>query len=173
MKPVDEPAEASLSLQASEQFARAARDEFERQRSTIARLLPGADVRHVGGTSVPGALTKGDLDIQVRVSGDRLAEAASRLRQIFATANDDLWNAQFAAFAAPGGCLPYPTKISVVAIGSVYDHNGASIWDLLAADPALLQRYNDMKRRYAEREPHAYEEAKAAFFRELAPSRGT
>ena len=34
----------------------------------IKEYLPEADVQHVGSTAIPKSLTKGDLDIQVRVS---------------------------------------------------------------------------------------------------------
>jgi GrpB-like predicted nucleotidyltransferase (UPF0157 family) len=171
LKRIAEGVGMSHSLRPSEEFVTAATAEFERLRSRIARLLPGADVRHIGGTSVQGALTKGDLDIQVRMSPESFAAAVSRLRQIYATANDDLWNAHFAAFTAPRSSLAYPSKISVVAIGSVYDRNGARVWELLAANAALLQRYNDLKFRHAARGQRAYEDAKAAFFRDLASSR--
>ncbi|HZI91378.1 MAG TPA: GrpB family protein [Thermoleophilaceae bacterium] len=33
----------------------------------ILERLPGAEINHVGATAVPGALTKGDVDLAVRV----------------------------------------------------------------------------------------------------------
>ena len=33
----------------------------------IMRLLPYVDVHHVGSTAIPNALTKGDVDLNVRV----------------------------------------------------------------------------------------------------------
>jgi GrpB-like predicted nucleotidyltransferase (UPF0157 family) len=35
---------------------------FRETRAKLLKLLPGADVEHVGSTAVPGVLTKGDLD---------------------------------------------------------------------------------------------------------------
>lgn len=159
--------ETAPSLKPAEHFERAARAEFESERSKIARLLPEADVRHIGGTSVPGALTKGDLDIQVRVSPERFAPAVSRLRQIYATVNEDVWDAEFAVFAARPGPLPEPTRISIAAVGSLYDRNGAGLWDLVAAHPPLLRRYNDLKKKHVAEGRQAYEDAKAAFFKGL------
>jgi GrpB-like predicted nucleotidyltransferase (UPF0157 family) len=40
-------------------------------KSLIEVLPPAADVRHFGATAVPGCLTKGDLDIVVRVPIDQ------------------------------------------------------------------------------------------------------
>ena len=42
---------------------------FEAEREKIRRLAPRAEVLHTGGTAVPEALTRGDLDIHVRVPG--------------------------------------------------------------------------------------------------------
>lgn len=42
-----------------------ARSVAERHRDRILAWLPGALVEHVGSTAVPGALTKGDVDLVV------------------------------------------------------------------------------------------------------------
>ena len=38
----------------------------------IDAALPGVEIEHVGSTAIPGALTKGDLDLLVRVPADAL-----------------------------------------------------------------------------------------------------
>jgi GrpB-like predicted nucleotidyltransferase (UPF0157 family) len=37
-------------------------------------LPPAADVRHIGATAIPGCLTKGNLDIVVRVPIDQFSD---------------------------------------------------------------------------------------------------
>jgi GrpB-like predicted nucleotidyltransferase (UPF0157 family) len=50
----------------------------------VARLPATADVRHIGATAVPDCLTKGDLDIVVRVPSDDFADADTALATLFA-----------------------------------------------------------------------------------------
>lgn len=48
---------------------------FVRHRARVAELIPGAEIEHVGSTSIPGALTKGDVDLLVRVEQADLSGA--------------------------------------------------------------------------------------------------
>lgn len=43
---------------------------FREVEARVRALLPGVSVEHVGSTSLPDGLTKGDLDVQVRVGAD-------------------------------------------------------------------------------------------------------
>jgi len=52
----------------SENLKHKAIELYNYQRQRIENLLPNADIQHVGSTAIPYSLTKGDLDIQVRVS---------------------------------------------------------------------------------------------------------
>ncbi|WP_053583309.1 GrpB family protein [Lysinibacillus contaminans] len=46
-------------------------------------VTPGADVQHVGSTAVPHSLTKGDLDIQVRVTPELFLKAVQTLSRFY------------------------------------------------------------------------------------------
>jgi GrpB protein len=59
----------------SERFAEQASAAYAEHSRRIRKRLPDADVRHVGGTSVPGVLTTGDVDLHVRVEADAFAAA--------------------------------------------------------------------------------------------------
>jgi GrpB-like predicted nucleotidyltransferase (UPF0157 family) len=162
----------SPSFKRSEAFAAAANAEFETQRAKIASAVQGADIHHVGGTSVPGALTKGDLDVQVRVTPEQFADAVSQLSGLYEKSKRDAWADGFAAFEAPADRLAEPAAISVVAIGSAYDWCGAPLWDLLGAEPVLLRRYNELKTQHDGGRWEDYEDAKNVFFRELLEQHG-
>jgi len=60
---------------------------FEMHSRTILSLQPDAEVHHVGSTAIPGLLTKGDLDILVRVDRNRFADADALLASIFPSAS--------------------------------------------------------------------------------------
>ena len=72
---------------------------FASVRETLAELLPPtADIRHVGATAVPGCLTKGDLDIVVRVPANDFAAADAVLASRFARNGGSIRTDTFSAF---------------------------------------------------------------------------
>ncbi|MDM5248534.1 GrpB family protein [Lysinibacillus sp. G4S2] len=46
-------------------------------------LLPEADIQHVGSSAIPNSVTKGDLDIQVRVSTEQFSKAVELLSNVY------------------------------------------------------------------------------------------
>lgn len=56
---------------------------FHQLKQELEMLIPGSDIQHVGSTAMPGSLTKGDLDIQVRVTMAEFARAKKRLCEIY------------------------------------------------------------------------------------------
>ena len=65
-----------------EVFARAERL-YQETAAELTKLVPGADIRHIGSTAVPGCLTKGDVDIVVRVKKQRFFIADEALAGSF------------------------------------------------------------------------------------------
>jgi GrpB-like predicted nucleotidyltransferase (UPF0157 family) len=153
-----------VSLKPAAFFASAATEEFEEHRRRIVARVPRADARHIGGTSLSGALTKGDLDVQVRVPRRHFREAVAELRQIYSVSHSELWSNEFATFVSPSASLPEDTGISIVVIGSRFDRNGAYVWSRLASDPELLRKYNALKARHSRKPRSDYEADKDAFF---------
>ncbi len=49
----------------------------------ISKHLPFADIQHVGSTTIPNSLTKGDLDIQVRVPFEQFPTAVQALEALY------------------------------------------------------------------------------------------
>ena len=52
---------------------------FDRTAAALKALLPGARVEHVGASSIPGACSKGDLDICVLVPPEAHAQVVDLL----------------------------------------------------------------------------------------------
>lgn len=44
------------------------KNDAEKTFTSQKNLIPNADVQHVGSTAIQNSLTKGDIDIQIRVS---------------------------------------------------------------------------------------------------------
>lgn len=127
-----------------ETIQKIANDQFKIQKAFLNKLIPSADIQHVGATSVPGSLTKGDLDIQIRVPKSKFVSARTVLSQHYKPNHqNDIWTEEFASFenyANPA----IPIGIQLTVQGSNYDEF-YKIRDLFINNPKLLKRYNAIK----------------------------
>lgn len=137
----------------------------ERYRGQLARLLPGADVQEFGATVIPGAITKGDLDLLVRVPPDAFYESRGALGASYAVHQLENWTPSFASFKA--AAREPDVGIHIVVVDSPNDVLLRGSRDALLGDPALLERYNALKREHEGADPDVYWRAKTAFFEEL------
>ena len=110
---------------------------FRRHRRRLARLLPRADIQHIGGTAIPGAITKGDLDILVCVSRADFARADKLLATGYARNAAAHRSRSFSSFkddeADP------PLGIQLATHGSAL-YQFTVFRDALVADTALVKR---------------------------------
>ena len=112
--------EERFRLANTEAAHRRAADAFEIWLERFGNTLPvKAQCDHVGATSVPGALTKGDLDIAVRVPEQVFASARESLDQTHTQNLKSLRNERFAAYQAEG--FACPVGVQLVVKGSRLD----------------------------------------------------
>jgi GrpB-like predicted nucleotidyltransferase (UPF0157 family) len=156
-------------LRPADEFIDAARAILRRERDRLAALLPQPhELLLVGGSSVPGALTKGDVDLHLRVPATAFAPVVAALRDVYDVVHPEIWQATLATFAVEA---PLPTGVAVTPAGSEHDLRFTRAWARLAADPALVEAYNDVKLRHRD-DPAEYERRKSAFFDSLQGSSG-
>lgn len=123
-------------------------------------LLPHAEIEHVGSTAVRGTLTKGDLDVVVRVRSELFPDTLRRLEQRFRFNTGSIRTDTFCAFEEPSS--KPPLGVQLVTAGAPEDF--FSTWrELLKADSQLRRDYDDLKRRYDGRPMEAYRAAKSEF----------
>ena len=134
---------------------------FEREH---ADALAGTEVHHIGATALPFGHTKGDVDVNVRVSAARFAAVVAALRERLAVAQPGSWTATFASFSVDG--YPLPLGVQVTVAGSADDFLLA-LRDRMRADPELLRRYDEAKLAAAHAGAVAYWRAKVELLREL------
>src|SRR5690625_7429595 len=79
-------------------FKQAAEKTFILQRELIQELIPNADIQHVGSSAIPNSLTKGDLDIQVRVSAKSFLPAVEALSELYDLNEGSVKTNEFRAF---------------------------------------------------------------------------
>jgi GrpB-like predicted nucleotidyltransferase (UPF0157 family) len=116
-----------------------------------------------GGSSVPGALTRGDVDLHLRVRPVEFASVVALLRGTYVVVHPDIWGPTLAAF---GVAAALESGMAVTPAGSEHDLRFTRTWQLLAADPALLAEYNAVKLA-GRADESTYEDRKSAFFDRL------
>lgn len=135
---------------------------FAEHRAVVGALIPGAEVEHVGATAVPGAVTKGDVDVLVRVGEPDFPAAVEVLARRYAIHQPDQWTPTFASFRDPQAPEP-GVGVQLVVAGSDFDACFGPFRDALIEDAALLAAYNECKRRLDGLGYDAYTEQKAEF----------
>jgi GrpB-like predicted nucleotidyltransferase (UPF0157 family) len=109
---------------------------------------------------MPDGMTKGDVDINVRVEASRFAETVDLLEQRFDIAQPGNWSPTFASFSDPLRALPVGLQVTV--IGSPDDFLVA-LRDRMRADAELRHEYDRVKRDAAALGPDGYWAAKNTF----------
>jgi uncharacterized protein len=138
------------------------RDEVEQ----ALRLLgvPGELVL-TGALSVAGALTKGDVDLHLRVEPRSFESVVACLRVAYPVGSPHSWAATLAVFDVPG---PRPTGLAVTPVDSEHDLRFRLAWEALRRDPGLLAEYNALKA--ASTGTEEYEAHKSRFFSSVTGS---
>jgi GrpB-like predicted nucleotidyltransferase (UPF0157 family) len=155
-----------VRIRPSAELAEAVGAAFEHHREQVLRLVPDAEVEHVGATSVPGALTKGDLDVLVRVHPGEFSRAVTALRTVYAVHQPENWSPTLASFNDPASRAP-AVGVQLVAAGSTSDALFGPFREALIADPALLAEYNALKQRLDGQSYEHYTATKGAFIEDV------
>ena len=153
---------SELTFVMSDALAKEAGTAFAEHTRRIRARLPEVEVRHIGGTSLPGLLTTGDVDILVRVDEREFAHARETLSELYEPLHADRWNEE-AAFFDVSGSTPH-VEFALTVIGSLIDVHHGDAWRQIAADPDLVYRYNAVKRAHERGSIDEYLAAKRAFF---------
>jgi len=141
-------------------------DEARRVRAEVARLLHGLAVPGelvlTGGASLPGLLTKGDIDLHLRVAARAYGDAVARLGRTFPVASAHAWADTLAVFQVPA---PRAVGLAVTPLGSEHDQRFQRTWQALAGSPRLRAEYNALKT--ATPGTDEYERRKSDFFSDV------
>lgn len=147
-----------LTLTTPETVARAQEILGTHRRELERAGVPGS-LTLLGGSSLVGLLTKGDVDLHLRVPADAFPVAVARLLDSYKPANREIWTPAFVTVERPGDP---DVGIAVTAIGSEHDARFSRTWAVMRASESARLRYNDIKRRRP-----GDEVAKSRFFDEV------
>jgi uncharacterized protein len=143
-----------------------ARQTRDRVAAALAEGAVPGDLELTGASGTPGVLTKGDIDLHLRVTPDRFADAVRRLGDAYHVGSPLAWGATLAVFALPG---PRPTGLAVTPVGSEHDLRLVRSWREIRLRPDLREAYNRLKR--ASWRSADYEDQKSAFFTRVVDRR--
>ncbi len=133
---------------------------FDLHQLQLQKLLPFAEIQHIGSTSIPGAITKGDLDIAILVTQAEFSQAENVLAQHYERNTGSTRTNQFSSFkddrANPPLGLQLIVKESEFDIFCLFR-------DYLRQNPSLLEQYNELKRLHDNKMMDNYRERKAEF----------
>lgn len=138
---------------------------FAEKEILLKKLLPFAEVHHVGSTAIPGSVTKGDLDINIRVSQKDFDKSVEILKKHYAIAQPQNWKPYFASFQDNT-----EKRISTGIQLSVIDSDSdvfLKIKEVLLGNPKLLREYNEMKQEHEGDDQGAYWRKKDTFFKRI------
>lgn len=125
----------------------------------VRRLLPTARVEHVGSSSIPGAISKGDLDILIGVDAREL-EASVRI--LFTLGFQEKQNTLRTSELCMLESTSEDVAFQVVAMGSEFTCF-SDFRDRLRASPDLVIQYNELKKSCEGLSHDEYREKKSTF----------
>ena len=120
-------------------------------------------ISHVGGTSIPGALTKGDVDIQIRASHKNITHIQKVMGVNYVVKNPEIWTDSFCVYKCED---VLPVDIIVVVENTEYDTH-LKAREILMENPLLLQEYNDLKITLLKTDVELYRKKKYEFFKRI------
>jgi len=149
-------------------FKLSAEKTFVFQKKLIKRLIPYSDVQHVGSTAIPNSLTKGNLDIQVRVSKKQFPQAVTALSTLYESNDGSVKTNEFRAFKNDAANPPLGIQLTV--IDSEFDF----FWkfrDVLLQNDSHRMEYDELKKEFEGAMMDEYRVAKNEFFDKIKQTR--
>ena len=142
-------------------------DEARKTRDRVEVDLRGAgivvELLVTGPASMSGVLTKGDVDLHLRVAGTSFNTVIDRLSEMYRPSSLPAWGATLAVFDIPA---TRSTGLAATPIGSEHDRRFTTAWRRLRGEPGLLEQYNALKLECFG--TVSYEERKTGFFSAIA-----
>jgi GrpB-like predicted nucleotidyltransferase (UPF0157 family) len=109
----------------------------------LAALVPRGEFHHIGATAIPGSITKGDVDVVLRVAQPGFVPATECLRRCFAINQPENWTGDFASFADEHS-FPFPLGVQLVVKNSESDFF-LFLVEYFISNPEQLAEYNRIK----------------------------
>ncbi|EPA0985914.1 GrpB family protein [Vibrio parahaemolyticus] len=131
-----------MKFYSAEEYQLNCHERFAYYKKEIQKLLPTARVEHVGASSVPNAISKGDLDIFIGVDARHFESAVRTLLTLgFREKQDTLRTHELCMLES----LTEDVAFQVVTNNSEFEFF-LVFRDKLRKNPALVEQYNNLKK---------------------------
>ncbi len=154
----------TVTFRQVEMFTEMANKVFEEQKKEILAKLPYAEVHHIGSTTIPGSITKGDLDVNVRVEKKDFNTAIESMKQMYDINQPENWRGGFASFQTDTLEIDFGAQLTIIdSEEDVFLRNKA----VLQSHPELVEKLNQIKLKYEGKLMTAYRKEKYEFFKQI------
>lgn len=134
---------------------------FLKHKQIIEQLILSADVQHVGSTAIPDSLTKGDLDIQVRVPADQFPLAIQALSARYEINDGSDATDCFRSYKDDAADPPLGVQLTI-------SHSEMDFFwkfrEVLNMNKSYRNKYDELKRQFHGADMVVYRKAKNDFF---------
>jgi len=159
----------SMKFLGPEQYQKIACEVFDKLSAKINVLIPQSSVEHIGSSSVPGIISKGDLDIFVGVQKDAFGSAIKLIESLnFSIKKNTLRTDSLCMFESDQYSID--VAIQLVEIGSKFE-NFLIFRDSLLKNKNLRIEYNQLKKDAEELDANEYRKIKSQFIEKVLASK--
>ena len=152
-----------MNLLKPELYQAQALELFEAVSARISNALPHARIEHVGSSAVPGAISRGDLDVCVIVPAEAFGTSLAEIERLGYRIKEDTLRTTQLCMLVPC-CSHQDHAIQLVEAGSRFEFF-VTFRDALRTDPDVLRKYNEVKLASAGRGDDDYRKSKGEFIR--------
>ena len=138
---------------------------FENEKVSIQKILPHARIEHICASSIPHAVSKGDLDIFVGVDSSGFNDAISSIKSIGYFEQKDTFRSETLCMLKKEDRTDDIAK-QLVANGSEFEVF-VSFRDLMINHPEYVHAYNELKTSCSGMNEDDYRKIKSEFIQKL------
>jgi GrpB-like predicted nucleotidyltransferase (UPF0157 family) len=154
-----------MKIHPPEEYQPAANVVYAEALTVLSALAPDARIEHVGSSAIPGAYSKGDVDICVCVAPAAFVKTlAALLAAGYCIKQDTLRTGELCMLESDAADEPH--AVQLIAAGSKFEFFFA-FRDALTQDPQLVSRYNALKPTAARLGEADYRREKSRFIDEV------
>lgn len=156
-----------VTFASQEKFRESANELYMNHAAILKEAVPEAEIYHVGSTAVEGSLTKGDVDLQIRVDQSSFEEMRDFLERNYDRNEGSSQTAFFGAYEKNDEVLPLGLQLTLK------DSDVDNFWKVtqfFKENPDITRSYNELKVQYKGKDMQDYRDEKAVFMRNLLNS---
>lgn len=143
-----------------EQYQQKCAQLFNSYQKDISTLLPFAKIEHIGSSSIPNAISKGDLDIYIEVKPDQFEFAIEQLKKLnFIEKQNTLKTHELCMLESLNDD---DVAFQIVVTGSKFTFF-LTFRNKLISSPTLVDEYNQLKLECSHLHPDQYRAIKSEF----------